>query len=93
MIWDEREQRQRDYRFVFGSEEGERVLKDLMERCFCFGSAAVKGDPHATYFNEGMRAVILKILQMLETNPEQYRKLYRESIDDYIQRQSEDNYG
>ena len=53
------------YSRVFETTEGQLVLEDLKQRCFhyfpCFG-----GDVYQTYGNEGMRAVLLHILTMLE---------------------------
>ncbi len=53
-----------DYRAVFGSGEGKRVLEDLMRFCghlrtsFC-------GDMHKTAFFEGQRNVYLYVLGRL----------------------------
>ena len=49
-----------DYRIVFGSAEGKRVLAHL-EACFAERSSLVSGDPYGTHANEGRRAVVLHI--------------------------------
>ena len=42
-----------DYKFVFGSEAGERVLSDLKRRCHFATTTNVKGDSHESAFLEG----------------------------------------
>tara|TARA_Y100000592_G_scaffold94706_1_gene159879 strand:+ start:319 stop:552 length:234 start_codon:yes stop_codon:yes gene_type:complete len=50
-----------DYKFVFSSEEGMRVLADLKRRLHYFTTTNVKGDSHESAFLEGQRAAILWI--------------------------------
>lgn len=88
MFWKRQEQLKQDYRAVFDTEAGMRVLKDLMQRSFMFGTTSVEGDIRV---NEGRRAMVLQILQMLEISPAHYRKLYGESIDEYLETIGEDN--
>ena len=45
-------------------EEGERVLKDLMEAYY--HRISFSRDPYATAFNEGQRAVLVRILNLLK---------------------------
>jgi hypothetical protein len=55
------------YRQTFvESDNGERVLEDLEKRCNMHSSSYVAGDANATAFEEGKRAVILHIHNMLE---------------------------
>lgn len=55
------------YRQTFvGSDNGERVLEDLEKRCNMHSSSYVAGDANATAFEEGKRAVILHIHNMLQ---------------------------
>ena len=35
-----------EYKLVFGSDEGKRVLEDLKRRCHYYTSTNVKGDSH-----------------------------------------------
>ena len=56
-----------DYRKVFlGSDEGKRVLLDLLQFCGVIRQVYVPGDIEATAENEGMRTVSLTILDQLD---------------------------
>jgi hypothetical protein len=50
---------------LFNSTAGEKVLKDLEARCNWRASSYVAGDANATAFEEGKRAVILHIYNMM----------------------------
>jgi len=52
------------YKTVFGSEDGESILKDLGVR-FCEHSSTFSNDPHETAYREGQRTVLLFIRSML----------------------------
>lgn len=52
-----------DYQHVFGSEEGERVLRDLMKGACIWGESSYDPNPYATAYNEGRRSIILQILE------------------------------
>lgn len=54
------------YGDVFTSEAGKKVLADLESRCNWRISSYVAGDANATAFEEGKRAVLLHIHNMLE---------------------------
>lgn len=54
------------YNDLFTSEAGKKVLKDLEARCNWRVSSYVAGDANATAFEEGKRAVLLHIHNMLE---------------------------
>jgi len=55
------------YRQTFvETDNGERVLGDLEKRCNMHSSSYVAGDANATAFEEGKRAVILHIHNMLQ---------------------------
>ena len=54
------------YGDVFTSEAGKKVLEDLEARCNWRISSYVAGDANATAFEEGKRAVLLHIHNMLE---------------------------
>lgn len=53
------------YRQAFTDESGLKVLTDLENRCNMRGSSYVPGDANATAFEEGKRAVILHIHNMI----------------------------
>ena len=52
-----------DYQTTFNTKEGERVLADL-ESAYYHRSSFTK-DPYETAFNEGSRAVIVRILNLI----------------------------
>ena len=52
-----------DYRTAFSTKEGERVLADL-ESAYYHRSSFSK-DPYETAFNEGSRAVIVRIKNLI----------------------------
>ncbi len=53
------------FRAVFGTPEGQRVLRDIFALCSVGRQVAVPQDPHATYFNDGRRTVALSIAGIL----------------------------
>jgi hypothetical protein len=54
------------YRQVFNSDSGIKVLRDLEARGNWRSSSYVAGDANATSFEEGKRAVILHIYNMIQ---------------------------
>jgi hypothetical protein len=54
------------YRQTFNSESSVKVLADLEARCNYRASSYVVGDANATAFEEGKRAVILHIHNMMK---------------------------
>lgn len=56
-----------DFRAVFGTEQGKRVLGKIMEWAGMFRSSIVKGDPYATYAREGERNIGARIWLALIT--------------------------
>ena len=54
------------YKDTFEDNAGKKVLKDLELRCNWRASSYVAGDANATAFEEGKRAVILHIYNMLK---------------------------
>lgn len=79
MAYDD-EKRARDYRVVFGSPEGERVLADLIDMNGVL-RPTFDPDPNVSAFNEGRRNVLLDILRYLSVEPEQFRKLAQDTGD------------
>ena len=68
------EARTRDYRTVFGTPEGERVLADLIDLNGLL-RPTFNADAQVAAFNEGRRNVVLDILRFLNVTPEQVRDL------------------
>lgn len=66
-----------DYNKVFSSEEGKRVLKDLMKVC---SADAITFDKDALTmaFNEGNRAVYLHIKTIMEMDIEKLEQMNQE---------------
>jgi hypothetical protein len=64
--WSEK-QRQEKYTLAFEiSDAGREVLDDLAAFCCADKGSYVQGDTHATAFNEGKRAVFLRIQRYLK---------------------------
>ena len=53
-----------DYKTTFNTKEGEKVLADL-ESAYYHRSSFSK-DPYETAFNEGSRAVVVRILNLIK---------------------------
>ena len=62
--YDER-RRRADYRLVFGSEAGRRVLSDLARFAHMGHPSYVRGDALEPAFREGERNAVLRILALL----------------------------
>jgi hypothetical protein len=54
------------YKDTFKDNAGKKVLSDLEIRCNWRASSYVAGDANATAFEEGKRAVILHIYNMMK---------------------------
>lgn len=63
-----------DYKLIFESEAGERVLYDLMKKCH-FLHTSYDGDINSMVFREGERNVVNYIMTMLKQDPSQIKKL------------------
>ena len=61
------QQLQTDYKVIFNSDEGVRVMADLEKRCHFMTTTNIKGDSHESAYMEGQRSVLLFIKQMLQT--------------------------
>ena len=55
-----------DYKIIFGSEEGQRVLEDISIRCHEFNTTHIKGDSHESAFFEGQRSIMVFIKSILK---------------------------
>jgi len=60
------QQLQTDYKVIFNSNEGVRVMADLEKRCHFMTTTNIKGDSHESAYMEGQRSVLLFIKQMLQ---------------------------
>jgi hypothetical protein len=55
----------KDYKFVFASDEGKKVLSDLSKRCHEFVTTHDKSNSHETAYLEGQRSVLIFIKNMV----------------------------
>ena len=55
-----------NYKTIFNTDEGKRVLADLEKRCHFMNTTNIKGDSHESAYMEGQRSVLLFIKQMLQ---------------------------
>ena len=60
------QQLQTDYKVIFNSDEGVRVMADLEKRCHFMTTTNIKGDSHESAYMEGQRSVLLFIKSMLQ---------------------------
>ena len=68
-----------DYRLVFGTNEGKRVLSHICRECGVLQPSYVHGQrPEDAIFNEGMRNAALMILTALDETPERFLELTQE---------------
>ena len=63
-----------DYRKVFTSPEGERVMNDLCKQFHAMATTYFRGDDRETAFREGQRHVILTIMNELKYDYEAYEQ-------------------
>ena len=61
---------QTDYKTIFNSDEGKRVIADLEKRCHFMTTTNIKGDSHESAYMEGQRSVLLFIKSMLRKDKE-----------------------
>jgi hypothetical protein len=71
--------RVRTYRTVFNSEDGKKVLHDLMRTHHVIGGLPAK-DPYEMYRAEGERNVVLRILSLLNIDPIQFEKHLKDTL-------------
>ena len=68
-----------DFKAVFSSEQGKRVLSHICRECGVLRPSFVPGEAlENTAFNEGMRNVALMILTALDESPERFLELSQE---------------
>ena len=49
----------KDYKIIFNTKEGKRVLEDLKKRSHFYSTSHVKGDSHESAFYEGQRSLVV----------------------------------
>jgi len=64
-----------DYKKVFDSPEGKRVMSDLEKTGFYRTTTFVPNDAMATVFNEGLRAFVLHIKTIINMDIEELNKI------------------
>ena len=64
--------RYRDFRSVFGSEQGKRVLHEILAWGHINQSSAQVGhfDPYKTMFHDGQRSMGIKIMMTMNVEPQ-----------------------
>lgn len=70
-------QRLEDYKHVFGTDAGQRVLHDLENFCGLL-SDGFDPDPNVTAYNAGRRSVGVYILRQMELTREQLQEMARQ---------------
>ena len=63
-----------DYKQVFSTPEGQRVLLDLMDASYMLTSSFEK-NPYQAAFNEGHRNLVLRILTKSKTDLRSFEKM------------------
>jgi hypothetical protein len=63
--------RAQDYQNIFNTDEGKRVLYDLIKTHHCLSTINPE-KPHLAGFCEGERNVVLRILKILQFKPEKF---------------------
>lgn len=66
-----------DYKNVFSSAQGKRVLEDMCRQHFMFSTTFMK-DSHETARREGERLVMLRVLSFLKIDLAKLEKLIEE---------------
>jgi polyhydroxyalkanoate synthesis regulator phasin len=49
----------KDYKIIFNTDEGKRVLEDLKKRSHFHNTTHVQGDSHESAYNEGQRSLVV----------------------------------
>ena len=80
-----------DYRKTFNSEEGKRVLRDLMVECHLFEGLPGHLSSTEMFYGEGQRSAVMYILTKLQEpqDPDRYRQQLEQANIDYTQRRTQ----
>jgi hypothetical protein len=76
-------QRKADYEITFGSEEGKRVLRDMMDSCNFLKPSYQSISPEDTAFNDGKKAMVLHILGILAYKPDDIISTTKEIVKEW----------
>lgn len=71
-----------DYREVFGTEAGGRVLSEIVRNAGMHLDAFTPGDPHSTSYMVGRQSVAKSILRAMDITDDELRRLIRENAYD-----------
>jgi hypothetical protein len=89
MDWFDRESKlRRVYKECFSTEEGKEVLTKLIQDHFVFKTTPTP-DPYLSAWQEGQRSVVLKILEMVDTDLRVLRTRYDQQ--ELAKRKRQDN--
>jgi hypothetical protein len=72
------------YKKVFGTDEGMKVLKELMKNCN-FINGTYSDDQGKMYFYEGRRSVVCEILDYVNMNLDMLMDMYSETQEDWME--------
>ena len=61
----------KNYKIVFKSDEGKKVIEDLEKRCHEYVTTHDKNNSHETAFLEGQRSVLIFMKGMINKNLEE----------------------
>lgn len=71
------------YKTAFGTDDGKKVLWDLMAVFKVGDQIHVPGDPYETAFCDGQRSVVLHIMSLLRYDPDRFQKEIQNASDDF----------
>ena len=61
----------KNYKIVFSSDDGKKVIEDLEKRCHEFVTTHDKNNSHETAYLEGQRSVLIFMKGMINKNLEE----------------------
>ncbi len=76
-----------DYKELFGTDIGQKVLMDLMKNHGVLQSLHCPGDPYSTAFNDGARSVVLRIMKRSKIDTKKMMELL-----DKMNQEQEENF-
>lgn len=68
------------YQKVFGTPDGQRVLRHLMKVGNVLTSSFAPGDPHVTAFKEGQRHIVLSMLRFVNKDHDELVKAMEQEL-------------
>lgn len=67
-----------DYKQVFSTDQGKRVLMHLIRSNYVLSACYVDKDPHSSLVREGQRMAILNILTVLDIDEHELYKMIKQ---------------